>query len=209
MVDRRDSVGVAEHHEPGPGHNRGGGGCVVGRQWYVAVTTGGGEFLARNEIASRSEKLDVVAFLPLDRPREIVRTSRVTGREVARKSIPVPLLRGYIFVSFDLSTSAWRRLYGVPGVERLLGMDPRRPQPIPSAFVDGLMRRAEKTGVIADPIAVMIEAGARVRVVGHTLLEGQQGTVNAVKRGLVRIDFDGFTWDAWMPSNLIEEVGEE
>lgn len=180
---------------------------VEARRWFVAVTTAGGEFLAQSEINAEAAdgRTDVAVFLPQDRPRVIVRTNRL-GKELSRKTIRVPLMRGYVFVQFDPSIGAWRRLYSTRGVERLLGMDPRRPQPLCSRFVEHLIRRSEASGVVPDPVQAMLTIGARVRVVGHQWLEGSSGTVSAVRRGLARIEFAGFTWDAWLPAEVLVEV---
>lgn len=185
-----------------------GGGCVVDRRWYVAVTAAGGEFLARSELLRRSEATGLTCFLPLDKPRVIVRQNRA-GREVSRKFIPVPLLRGYLFLQFDPRRDYWQSIYSTPGFERLLGMDRYRPEPIPSEFVDRLMREASATGVIAEPRRVMLSIGAQVEVIQHHMLLGQQrGQVIDVRRDKVRIEFHGSVWDAWIPAEMVAEVSE-
>jgi transcription antitermination factor NusG len=181
---------------------------VADRRWYVAVTTAGGEFLARSELLSRSEATGLSCFLPLDKPRVIVRHNRA-GREVARKIVPVPLLRGYLFVQFDPRRDRWQSIYSTPGLERLLGMDRYRPEPIPCAFVERLMRDASATGVVAEPRRAMLAIGAEVTVIQHHWLSGQQGEVKDVKRDQVRIAFRGFTWDAWIPAELVEQVNAD
>jgi transcription antitermination factor NusG len=182
------------------------GGCVAPRRWYVAVTEPGQELHARTELLRRSEATGLACFLPLDQPRISIRLNRA-GKEVARKVTPVPLLPGYLFVQADLERDRWQTIYTTPGFERLLGMDRFRPQPIPCAFVERLMRDASKAGVVAQPRRAMLAVGATVEVLqSNMLLGGARGEVEAVARDRVRIRFHGFTWDAWLPADQVEEL---
>jgi transcription antitermination factor NusG len=194
--------------DPSVCHDTRGGGCVVGRRWYVAVTTAGGEFLARSELLARSEATGLSCFLPLDKPRVVVRFNRA-GREVSRKHIPVPLLRGYLFVQFDPRRDHWQSIYSTPGLERLLGMDRYRPEPIPTAFVERLMREATLSGVVTEPVRVLLDVGAQVRVVDHHLLEGQAGEVTEARPGRVKVAFQGFSFELWIDAKQAKVIPRE
>ena len=204
-LDTTESDRVGSDYEPGPESRGGCGRIQAGRRWFVVVTNHGSEFLARDAIASESAKTGVVPFMPLDQPREIIRTNRA-GRIVSRRSVPVPLLYRYLFCNFDPANSGWRRLYGTPGVERVLGMTPTAPQPIDPGFIEGMLQRASKEGVVPDVVRTMTEMGATLELMGHAWKSGAKGQTHGDPRVLVRISFHGFSWDAWMPGRLFAEM---
>lgn len=204
-VDTPESPGVANPNEPGPDENRGGCGCVVGRRWYVAATSPGAEIMAHDAIKARSHKHGVVPLLPLDEPRTVFRKNRA-GRVISRRTFPVVLLYGYCFVNFDIAEVGWQSLYRTPGIERLLGLNPSRPEPIDAGFIEGLMSRAAADGRVPDAAKAMVELGAKLDLVGHAWKTGPKGQVHGAPRVLVEIDFHGFRWTAWMPARLFAEL---
>jgi transcription antitermination factor NusG len=177
---------------------------VVDRRWYVAVTNPNEERLARDAVNADSEFSGAVAFLPLDKPREVLRTVR--GRVVSRRSIPVVLMAGYLFVSFDHADGGWRRLYGTPGVKKLLGLDPMRPQPIDDGFIAGLMLSASKEGVVPDAVQTMVGLGATVEALGHSWMAGRKGQQHDAPRVLTRITLGSMAFDAWLPGAVFGEL---
>jgi hypothetical protein len=174
---------------------------VVGPQWHVAVTTPGGERLARDAVNADAAETGVVAFLPMDTPREVITTSRRTGRVLSRRSIPVVLMAGYLFVHFDPRAQGWRRLYRTPGIERLLGLNPMRPDAIEGGFIAGLMLTASKQGVVPDALPKLVELGATVEALGHSWKQGSKGQQHDAPRVLVRIAIGGLALDAWVPGD--------
>ena len=204
-IDTPESAAVVEPNEPGPDENRGGCGCVVGRRWYVAATSPGAEVMAHDAIKAKSFKTGVLPFLPLDQPRTVIRKNRV-GRVVSRRTFPVVLLYGYCFVNFDVAEIGWRSLYRTPGVERLLGLNPNRPEPIDPGFIEGLMSKAAADGRVTDAAKTMVELGAKLEIHGHSWKTGRKGQIHEAPRVLVQIDFHGFAWTAWMPTRLFAEL---
>lgn len=52
-----------------------------------------------------------------------------------------PLLPGYVFVKFNVTSALWRKIYTLQGVTGLLGWG-KEPQPVPVQEMRRLMRRA-------------------------------------------------------------------
>lgn len=204
-IDTADSDTVCGNDEPGPRQSGGGCGRIVGRRWFVVQTEPNAEFLARNEIKQISDKTGVVPFLPLDRPRKVIRTNRI-GRIVSRRTFPVVLMYRYLFVNFDVNEPGWQRIYSCPGVKRILGMTATRPAPIDAGFIEHLLTAASKEGVVPDAAQTMIRLGATLELLGHGWKSGRYGQVHENPRVFVRVDFHGFSWDAWFPGQLFAGI---
>jgi transcriptional antiterminator RfaH len=57
-----------------------------------------------------------------------------------------PLFPGYLFVSFNPASSAWRTINSTYGVSKLVTFGGRIPAPVPQDLVAGLMARCDEAG---------------------------------------------------------------
>ena len=73
-----------------------------------------------------------------------------------------PLFPGYIFVQFDPAATGWTSINGTRGISRLIITDLRKPTPLPTAFMSGLMARCDSLGVVTAPPD--LEVGDAIRV---------------------------------------------
>lgn len=81
------------------------------------------------------------------------------GRRSAKR---VPLFPGYLFVAFDPGSRGWTSLHATRGVARLIVTDIRKPTPLPSSFMAGLMARCDDQGVLGAPPC--LAQGDRIRL---------------------------------------------
>jgi transcriptional antiterminator RfaH len=82
-------------------------------------------------------------FCPIQRE-----TRRRGGRFVSEMR---PLFPGYLFVSFNPGSSAWRTINNTYGVSRLVTFGECGPAPVPQNLVVGLMARCDDAGHLLPP----------------------------------------------------------
>jgi transcriptional antiterminator RfaH len=78
-------------------------------------------------------------------------TRRRGGRFVSETR---PLFPGYVFVSFNPASSAWRTINSTYGVSKLVTFGGRVPAPVPRNLVAGLMARCDRAGHLLPPQAL-------------------------------------------------------
>ena len=96
-------------------------------------------------------------------------------RRHARKveTVRVPFFPSYIFARLDLDAERWRSINGSFGVRSLLAFGDR-PSPAPESFVEALMEREARQGILAPPVpafrpgeALVLEEGPFKDLVGR------------------------------------------
>lgn len=145
------------------------------RRWYVAASQPGREDVAQLNIGRQG----FVSWLP--RQRRMVRHARKT----VEKS--VAFFPGYVFVSLDLATEAWRPINATVGVRSLI-MQGDRPMACPVGLVEGMQRLADESGLLNEqPI---LTEGSTVRVLVGPFAE-MVGTLTRLEgAGRVRVLLD-------------------
>lgn len=103
------------------------------------------ENLARQGFAS---------FCP-KRPESVIRS----GKRLTRDA---PLFPGYLFVQFDPTQGGWTAINATRGITRLILGDIRKPAPLPTTFMAGLMARCDSGGLIGAPPD--LAAGDTIRI---------------------------------------------
>lgn len=88
-----------------------------------------------------------------------VEASLRAGRRIER---PVPLFPGYLFVAFDPGSRGWTGIHSTRGIARLIVTDIRKPTPLPSSFMAGLMARCDDQGFLGVPSD--LAEGDRIRL---------------------------------------------
>jgi transcriptional antiterminator NusG len=134
------------------------GGVPSSHRWYVVRTVPGRERMVRD----RLEASGFGTFLPMTLEERIKRRIR-WGREFEEKrKKPVVAFPAYLFVSFDIDASAWRRIPRIDEVREIMPISDQ-PQAVSSQFIVQLMvecyDRSER-----EPDRVSIEEGSVVRV---------------------------------------------
>ena len=88
------------------------------------------------------------------------------GKRLAQQK---PLFPGYLFVQFDPKSNGWTAINSTRGISRLILADIRKPTPLPSQFMAGLMARCDALGVVTAPPD--LEVGDTIRVLSGPFAE--------------------------------------
>ena len=107
-----------------------------GPRWFLVHAQTGREAVAQANLRRQGYR----TFLP-----RALRTTRHARKLRTSESAFFP---GYLFVSLDLATQAWRQINGTLGVIRLFAAD-SRPTPVPPGVVEHLMTLADPTGLLS------------------------------------------------------------
>jgi transcriptional antiterminator RfaH len=118
--------------------------------WYLAQVRPNQFHIAEHNLARQ----DFAVFSPTQ-----AETRRRGGRFVSETR---PLFPGYLFVSFNPASGAWRTINSTYGVSRLVTFGARVPAPVPHALVAGLMARCDEAGHLLPPQA--LKPGDRAHV---------------------------------------------
>jgi transcription antitermination factor NusG len=113
-----------------------------GVRWYCVRTDYGHELTA--DIEMRRLGLTVLLLQEL---RAATKDKRGVVKAGSFDRI-VPLFPRYIFVAFDITDPTWRYIQSRRGVERIFGISPERPTPIPQKMIDVLLEQCAPNGVI-------------------------------------------------------------
>jgi transcriptional antiterminator RfaH len=105
-----------------------------GSGWYLAQVRPNQFYIAEHNLARQGFPV----FCPTQEE-----TRRRGGRFVTETR---PLFPGYLFVSFNPTSSAWRTINSTYGVSRLVIFGGRVPAPVPQDLVAGLMTRCDEAG---------------------------------------------------------------
>ncbi|MDK3017750.1 transcription termination/antitermination protein NusG [Pseudodonghicola flavimaris] len=109
------------------------------QNWYVAQLKPNGLALALRHLSRQGFR----GFAP--------RLAVAGGQKGKTATAPRPVFPGYVFVQFVPEQQRWQAINATRGIARLIVGDPRRPLPLPSSFMAGLMARCDASGVIARP----------------------------------------------------------
>lgn len=130
-----------------------------GFSWYLVIAKRGKETLARENLSRQGFEV----YLPMHAPTR-------PAREGAAP-IPRPFLPGYLFVSVDLNSPGWRKVYSTFGVQTVYTTgsgDGARPRAIPNRWVEQLQEREVNGLVMMAPKEeagdLGVEAGAPVHL---------------------------------------------
>jgi transcription elongation factor/antiterminator RfaH len=135
-------------------------------RWYLVQTQTGREAIAQINLRRQRYR----TFLPIG-----VRTTRHARKLRTTEAAYFP---GYLFVSIDLATQAWRPINGTLGVIRLFASE-ASPTPVPTGVVEQLIDLADSSGLLAaapsfapgDPVRLI--AGPFADTLG--VVQGQSG----------------------------------
>lgn len=117
--------------------------------WYLVQFKPNSHNLAQRNLARQGFE----TFLPLE---------KITKKHASRfKNVLTPLFPGYLFVEFDLDSAPWRQINGTLGVTRLVNLN-GKPDPLPSALIEGLQQRCDSDGVLLREVDLRI--GDKVRI---------------------------------------------
>lgn len=119
-----------------------GASCSPSNRWYCVRTDYGHELTADIEI----RRLGLTVFL-LQEMRAATRDKKGVVKPGLFDRI-IPVFPRYLFVAFDVQDTAWRYIQSRRGVERIFGISPERPTPIPQKMIDVLLDQCAPNGVI-------------------------------------------------------------
>lgn len=92
-------------------------------------------------------------------PRMMV-SRRRSGRIVRLAEMVFP---GYVFVRFDPARPGWQAINATQGISRLVVGDPHHPRPVPVGFMQALLARCGRDGVLVPDAA--FDVGDRVEMI--------------------------------------------
>lgn len=141
--------------------------------WYVAEAQPKREALAIEHLRRQGFR----GFCP--RFRKV----RTHGRK--RELVLVPLFPGYVFVRIDIERQPWRSINGTLGVKRLVGSERNRPDTIPAAAMQALLRRCDD-GVVTQ-LVDQPKAGQAVRILSGPFADSLAEIEALDERGRVNV----------------------
>jgi transcription antitermination factor NusG len=131
-------------------------------RWFIVQTHWREETIAAEQLVNQG----FTAYLP----EHVVEPAR--GKRAQRDNVVVdsaghigrrlPLFPRYLFVFFDFEVDYWRPICSTRGVERMFGITPERPTPVPYGVVEELLETPEISAVFAPPKL----DGKKLRVTG-------------------------------------------
>lgn len=118
-----------------------------------------------------------------------------------------PLFPGYLFVRFDPAQHGWQSINSTRGITRLLLNDIRRPTPLPSQFMGGLIARCDDKGLVLPPEDFGV--GDRIRVISGPFadLVTTVDSLDKDDRLRILIDLMGQKVRTSVPKQQVEKVG--
>ncbi len=162
-------------------------------RWYVVQTQPRREALAADHLARQ----DFAVYLPRYAKR----------RRHARRvdTVAAPLFPGYAFVRLDVDHARWRSVNGTIGVIRLV-CHGERPAPVPEGIVEDLRAREDENGLHTPASLMVLDPGARLRVVGG-VFEDQVGVYQRMTdddRVILLLDLLGREVRVGLPIGAVE-----
>lgn len=138
---------------------------IEGHRWYLVLAKRGAERLAQQNL----ERQGFDAYLPMHAPGPLIPKA---GKPTA--PIPRPFLPGYLFVSVDLGSASWRKIFSTIGVRSIYmtgSGESARPRALPNSWIEQLQIR-EVNGLIVRPHQDQIKCaytnGQAISVRGRT-----------------------------------------
>lgn len=113
-------------------------------------------------VRDRLERRGFAAFCP------VVPVERRHARRVVLRQEPLFGAR-YLFVRAE--GAAWRHAWHVPGIARLLGSQPARPDPVPERLMAEMLSAGWAGPITTDLAPMLLEAGAEVRITDGPLTD--------------------------------------
>ena len=172
-------------------------------RWFIVRTHWSEEAGAAERIVDQG----FTAYLP----EHIVEATR--GKRAHKDNVAVdsaghvgrrlPLFPRYLFAWFDPDVDNWRPICSTRGVERIFGITPERPSPVPHGVVEALLEAPEISAVFTPPSLtgkiVRVQGGpwhqfegicqwsSEKRVAVLMSVFGRQGTVVNLRRDQVEV----------------------
>ncbi len=161
--------------------------------WYVVQTRPRDETRAQRHLAQQGFEVYLPCFTK--KRRHARRTQMVAA----------PLFPGYMFTRLDLARDRWRSINGTVGVNRLL-CHGDRPTPVPDGIVDDLRAREDGRGMLPLASLLVLERGARVRIVDGALSDriGIYERMTDSERIVILLDFLGRAVRIELPRDAID-----
>jgi len=108
----------------------------IAATWHLVLCKPG-----QNHIACRNLRgMGFDVFMPLH-----MSDRRRRGR---LQQEPMPVFKGYVFVSAGQGAGQWHKLRSTPGVAQLIGFSGGVPAQVPASVVAGLMERCDAEGLL-------------------------------------------------------------
>lgn len=147
-------------------------------RWYAVHCQTRREQWARTNLANQQFR----AFLPL----------REKTRRHARRleTVLAPYFPGYLFVQFDPTRQAWRRINGTFGVLRIV-MYGEQPAAVPKGIVETLMNASDESGTLFPQAILNIGQTIRVLAGPFADLLGHLERITDAQRVRVLLDLMG------------------
>ena len=125
-----------------------------------------------------------------------------------------PLFPQYMFAHFDVETDRWKPICSTLGVRNILGHNPYYPTPIPDWFINFLLRKVDKTGIMvtsrARETSEQLTVGDKVKVSGtaNPLIVNMEGVIVASnsKRIQLLLDIMGHAVNVSVPLKEVTKV---
>ncbi len=151
----------------------------MGKKWFAIKTKPRKEFYAK----SNFENQGFHVFLPS--------TIRITRHARKVKEAPFPLFPGYLFLHLAPEKKNWITISGTYGAIGPVRFGEYYP-PVPDWFIQGLMERADESGIIQVDIKEKygFGPGDRVRLTGpnQTIIEGIFKAIDGKDRAIILIE---------------------
>lgn len=163
--------------------------------WFVAQLKPHGLATAKTHLARQN----FPCFAPM-MPANAQRKGQRTQTEKA-------VFPGYLFVQFDVDDRSWSKINATRGISRLVLNDPRRPHPVPAAFMAALFARCDRGGLLLPPDDLKV--GDRVRVLSGPfgdMVSDIQDLPDAARISIL-IDLMGRKVRTQVPRTNVERLG--
>lgn len=109
-----------------------------GTAWFLAQLKPNSVKIAERNLKRQGFR----TFLPVEEVTKRAKSKFVTTER--------PMFPGYIFVSFDVTTGAWRAINSTNGITRLVSFG-KDPASVPLDIISGLMFRCDEKGKLMSP----------------------------------------------------------
>ena len=161
--------------------------------WYIVQTRPRDETRAQRHLVRQGFEV----YLP--------RFAKKRRHARRTETVAAPLFPGYLFTRLDMERDRWRSINGTIGVNRLV-CHGDRPAPVPDGVVDGLRAREDERGMLPLASLLVLERGARVRIVDGALSDriGIYERMTDSERIVILLDFLGRAVRIELPMDAID-----
>ena len=161
----------------------------MAKRWYVVHVYSGFEKKIAEQVKEQAARKGLADLLGdiLVPAEEVVELKRGQKVQAERKFFP-----GYVLVNMELTDDTWHLIKDTPKVTGFLGNNKLRPQAIPQAEADRIIKQSAE-GVERPRPAVLFEIGEQVRVADGPFTSFN-GTVEEIdeEKGRVKVSVSIF-----------------